>query len=146
MLKTPDWKFAAIVVEKNKVPLNDREHLGSLYAQFASMPLRLLLRSPIREQARKVLIYTDRFPSQCKRNLTEKAIKKSCRSELPHDLPFAIFHHASASNAWLQAVDYCAHAVARKWEHQDLRFYERLRSRLAKNEMNVLSGGIETYY
>lgn len=146
MLKAPDWKFAAIVVEKNKVAPTYREHLGSLYARFASMPLRLLFRGPVKEQAKKVLVYTDRFPSQCKRDLTEKAIKKSCSSELPHDLPFAVFHHASSSNAWLQAVDYCAHAIARKWEHQDRRFYDRLRSRLAKDEMNVLSGGTQTYY
>jgi hypothetical protein len=146
MVMRPGWKFAAIVVQKNKVPPKEREHIGSFYARFATMPLRLLLRGPISDRATRVLIYTDRFPSQCKRDLTEKAIKKACRAELPERLPFSVFHHASSSNTWLQAADYCAHAVARKWERTDGRLYELLKSRLAREELNVLGRATSTYY
>jgi len=147
MLSYPGWKFAAVVVQKNKVSPRERELMGSFYANFASMPLRFLFRGPIMDRATRVLIYTDRFPSQCKQQLTEKAIKTSCRSEFPNGPPFLVFHHDSSSNAWLQAVDYCAHAVGRKWENAAVTpYYEMLKSRLASEEMNVLREVRTTYY
>ncbi len=146
LVHSPRWKFAAVVVQKNKVPPAEREHIGSFYARFATMPLRLLFRGPLKNQASRILIYTDRFPSQCIHSRTEKAIKKSCRLELSNELPFGIFHHASSSNAWLQAVDYCAYALLRKWEHGDLRLYDCLKSRLAMEETDVLTHTKRTYY
>jgi hypothetical protein len=146
LVHSPRWKFAAVVVQKNKVPPAEREHIGSFYARFATMPLRLLFRGPLKNQASRILIYTDRFPSQCIHSRTEKAIKKSCRLELSNELPFGIFHHASSSNAWLQAVDYCAYALMRKWEHGDLRLYDCLKSRLAMEETDVLTHTKRTYY
>jgi hypothetical protein len=49
MLSSSDWKFAAVVVQKNKVPPTDREYLGSFYSRFATMPLSLVLRGPIKD-------------------------------------------------------------------------------------------------
>lgn len=145
MVTSPGWKFAATVIQKSKVSPSEREHMGSFYARFASIPLRLLLRGPIGHRATRVLIYTDRFPNQCKREWTEKAIRESCRAELPTGLPFSVFHHASSSNACLQAADYCAYAVARKWERNDPRLYDLLRSRLTKTEWNVLGEETEAH-
>jgi hypothetical protein len=146
LIESPFWRFAGVVVQKNKVPPKEREHIGSFYARFASMPLRLLFRGSVKEQATRILIYADRIPNQCKTDLIQKAIRKACRLELSDKLPFAVFHHSSSSNAWLQAVDYCAHALWRKWERGDGRLYDRLRSRLAIEELNVFAGVNSTYY
>lgn len=146
MLSSSDWKFAAVVVQKNRVPPKDREHLGSFYSRFATMPLSLVLRGPIREHAHNVLVYTDRFPEQCNRELTEKAIKIACRAELPSGFPFHVYHHASASNLWLQIADYCAYAIARKWEKGDLSLYTLLQRHLAKGEADVLRAEPTEYY
>ena len=124
----------------------DREHFGSFYSRFATMPLSLVLRGPIREHAHSVLVYTDRFPGQCNRELTEKAIKIACRAELPSGFPFHIYHHASASNLWLQIADYCAYAIARKWEKGDLSLYTLLQRHLAKGEADVLRAEPTEYY
>ncbi|MEK6407667.1 MAG: DUF3800 domain-containing protein [Acidobacteriota bacterium] len=146
MLAHRDWKFAAVVIQKNKVPTKEYEHLGSFYSRFATMPLRFLLRGPIRERAHTIVLYTDRLPSECHRELTTKAIKEACRSELPGGLPFHVYHHASASNSWLQVADYCAWAVARKWEQNDSTTYLRLRDRLAREEEDVLRAETIEYY
>jgi hypothetical protein len=146
ILSYPDWKFAAVVVQKNKVPPKDREHLGSFYSRFATMPLSLVLRGPIREHAHNLLVYTDRFPGQCNRELTEKAIKIACRAELPDGFPFHVYHHASASNLWLQVADYCAYAIARKWEQGDSSLYTSLQHHLAKEEADVLCAESNEYY
>lgn len=87
MLEDEEWRFAAAIVQKNRVPPKERQNLGSFYSRFATVPLKFLLRGPIRERAHRLLIYTNRLPSECNRNLTEKAIKKACRTELPSDSP-----------------------------------------------------------
>lgn len=146
MLKFSNWKFSAAVVQKNKVHPKECESLGSFYSRFATVPLRLLFRGPVMNQADNLLIYTDRFPQQCHRQRTEKAIKKACRKELAKELPFHIYHHASSSNSWLQVADYCAYAVARKWEHDDLTYYNQFRNRLSKVEHDVLHSDSTLYY
>lgn len=146
VLKDSTWRFAAVVVQKNKVPPKDRNHLGSFYTRFATMPLRFLLRGPVRQPAHKILIYTDRTPSQIERRLTEKAIKYACAREIPTDLPFYVYNHASSSNSWLQVADYCAWAIARKWEVGDESTYLRLRPRLAREEENVLGAETKVFY
>lgn len=146
LLSHRGWRFAAAVVEKKKVPPKDREQLGSFYARFATVPLQFLLRGPVRSRAHKVLVYTDRFPQECERELTEKAVKIACRQELPAGLPFHVYHHASSSNSWLQVADYCAWAVARKWEQSDPVAYQRLVPRLARGEQDVLHAETAVYY
>ena len=68
-----------------------------------------------------------------------------CRAELGR-LPFQIYHHHRASNAWIQIVDYCCWAVYRKWQHQDDRTYQRLRCRLEAPELDVFRLGDQTLY
>ena len=166
LLSRAKWEFAAVVVEKSKVPSRSRDPLWQFYSHFATVPLRFILRSPVFDKAHKVLIFTDRFPQQVVREAASKAIYKECRSELAkpmrrwpsHEdggaevmqeilpdeghsavaeskgIPFSLYHHASASNAWLQVADYCAYVTWLKWERRDLTLYERLRPRLAATE------------
>ena len=131
---------------RKKSSLKEFDYLGSFYSRFATVPLRLLFRSPVIDQANKLLIYTDRFPQQCHRQRTEKAIKRACRGELAKELPFHVYHHASSSNSWLQVADYCAYAVARKWEHNDLTYYNQFRNHLAKVEYDVLHADSTLFY
>jgi hypothetical protein len=146
MLKLSSWKFSAAVIQKNKVTPKEYEYPGSFYSRFATVPLRFLFRSPIIEHAHNLLIYTDRFPQQCHRQFTEKAIKKACHRELGESVPFHIYHHASSSNSWLQVADYLAYAVGRKWEHNNLDIYDLFRNRLAKVEHDVLHSERQFYY
>ena len=94
----------------------------------------------------RVLIYTDSLPVQNQKESVEKAVKQVCRAELGRGFPFCLHHHPSSSNAWLQVADYCAWALARKWEQGDTRTYDVLRQNLACDEMDVLAKGNEFYY
>jgi Protein of unknown function (DUF3800) len=76
------WHFTGIVVDKRKVPPGDRDKMWRFYSRFASVPLRLLLRSPWSRKAHKILIYTDSLPHEVHRESTAKAIKRACRREL----------------------------------------------------------------
>lgn len=90
------WRFATVVVEKRKVPPPGREPMWRFYSHFASIPLRFILRGPVRAKAHKVLIFTDSFPDEVKRRreMAEKAIKTACREELSKPMPRVLSRNA----------------------------------------------------
>jgi hypothetical protein len=139
-----NWWWVATVIEKAKVNPEIRDP-HEFYPKFAQMPLRFILKGRLRD-ATRVMIFTDRLPLTSQRQQAEKAIKLACRSALPSGISFCSYHHTSASNKWLQVADYCAWAIARKWESNDSRTYDILRSRLALPELDVLQSGATLYY
>lgn len=139
------WQYAAIVVEKAKVypPLREPHRF---YPRFASMVLRFIFRGHVEAGTGTVLIFTDALPIRKEREAAEKAIKLACRAALDRRIRFESYHHHRASNAWIQAADYCSWAVFRKWEQGDARTYDQLRARLAARELDVLRHGTTTHY
>jgi hypothetical protein len=137
-----NWTWAAAIIEMAKVfPAIRPPH--TFYPTFLAAPLRFVLRGRVSE-ATNVLIYTDQL--QINKDYVKKAIKLTCSTELEErELPYHLYHHPSASNAWLQVADYCAHAVYKKWEFGDTRLYDVLRSRLACEEMDILRNGACQY-
>ena len=51
----------------------------------------------------------------------------------------------AASNPILQVADYCAWAIRRKWERDDVRSYTLIENRI-ESEFDVFRGGATTYY
>jgi hypothetical protein len=140
-----NWWFAAIVVEKAKVnPIIRDPH--RFYPKFASMVLRFVFKGGRRPGTKTVLIFTDALPMKWRRESVEKAIKKACRADLPSTVRFESYHHSRASNAWIQVADYCSWTVYRKWQHDDPHFYDRLKYRLPRTELDVLARGDTFYY
>lgn len=139
------WRFAALVVEKAKVYPTLREP-HRFYPRFASMVLRFVFRGRVEPGTETVLIFTDALPVKRDRDAAEKAIKQACREALDRGVRFEAYHHRRASNAWIQAVDYCSWAVFRKWEQRDARTYDQLGARLATPELDVLRYGTWRYY
>jgi len=139
-----NWWWVAVVVEKSKVnpTIRDAHHF---YPKFAEMPLRFLLKGRLRD-ATRVMIYTVRLPVQNHIESVKKAIKSSCRNILPEKIQLCSYHHPSTSNKWLQVADYCAWAIARKWENNDSRTYDVLKHRLVTPELDVLRTGLTHYY
>jgi hypothetical protein len=109
------------------------------------MVLRFVLRR-LEPGTDRVLVFTDTIPVNEKRDSIEKAIKAACRAELAEAIRFESYHHPRASNAWIQAADYCSWAVFRKWEHRDLRTYGQIQHRLRVRELDVLQCGVTYYY
>ena len=141
----PTWNFASVVVQKNKVYQCLRDP-GRFYPQFASYPLKFVLRGRVRPGTTGVLIYTDTIPVEKNRRAVEKAVKTECAADLPRNLPCHMYHHTSASNLWLQATDYACWAVQRKWEQGDLGPYTEVQPRIAYTELDVLARGTQTFY
>jgi hypothetical protein len=139
------WLFAAVVIEKAKVFPELREP-HRFYPQFATSVLKFIFHRHVAADTTHVLVFTDRLPVKQYREAAEKAIKVACRRELAKEIRFDSYHHTCASNAWIQAADYCSWAVFRKWEHHDTRTYDQLRHRLAEPELDALRQGQKLHY
>jgi hypothetical protein len=141
----PGWKFAAVVIEKAKV-YPDLYEPHKFYPQFASSVLKYIFHRHVQDDTTNVLVFTDTLPVKAKREAAEKAIKTTCRHELPEALHFASYHHPAASNAWIQAADYCSWSIFKKWEQGDTRTYDLLCHRLAEPEIDALKEGKILHY
>ncbi len=139
------WSFAAVVIEKAKVYPELREP-HRFYPMFAASVLKYVFHRYVVPDTSQVLVFTDRLPVKKHREAAEKAIKIACRRELAKEIRFDSYHHACASNAWIQVADYCSWAVFRKWEHGDTRTYDQLRHRLAEPELDALRMGVTLHY
>jgi hypothetical protein len=73
----------------------------------------------------RIVVITDTLPLQRERKALAKTFRMAIRSSLGERW-FVILHHASASHAGLQAVDYCVWALQRKLKG-DGRSYECIR-------------------
>lgn len=79
----------------------------------------------VRHLDETVVVITDTLPLQRERKALEKAFRMAIRNSMGNR-GFQVLHHASASHAGLQAVDYCTWAMQRKLRG-DSRSYERIR-------------------
>jgi hypothetical protein len=141
----PEWNFASIVVEKNKV--NPSLYAAeNFYPKFLTMVLNFVLRGRVRPTTPLILIYTDTLPfSKPQAKAVEVVIKASCKAE--SKIPFHVLHHRIEGNYWIQVADYCSWSICRKWEFNDPTFYGQLRCKLAAPEIAPMSLGTgKTYY
>ena len=139
------WWFAAVVIEKRKVYPELREP-HKFYPEFAGSVLKYVFHRYIAQGTDGVLVFTDTLPVKQFRDAAEKAIKLTCRRELPDHIRLGSYHHPAARNCWIQVADYCSWAVFKKWEFGDVRTYEQLRGRLMEPELDALRAGTVHFY
>ncbi|MHB1329244.1 MAG: DUF3800 domain-containing protein [Gemmatimonadales bacterium] len=147
MMRHGGWLWGAVVVEKRKVHPSLYEP-AKFYPTFAGYLLKFILRSGIRDNITRALVYTDSLPldTNAKKEGVLKAIHQTCAAELAGACRHHAYSHCHESNAWIQATDYCCWSIQRKWALNDLRTYSQLRPRLAAQELNVTDRGDGTLY
>ncbi|MEE9132954.1 MAG: DUF3800 domain-containing protein [Gemmatimonadota bacterium] len=136
------FKFDAVVVEKRKVnPVLYNE--VRFYPQFANYLLKYVF-ARYSDMKERIVVITDSIPVKKKKQAVEKAFKTFIRGNLGRR-PFTLLHHPAASHACLQAADYCAWAVYRKWKDGELRPYEEIKQ-LVRSDFDILRHGEEYFY
>lgn len=138
-------QHGAIIVEKAKVDPSLYEP-QRFYPEFAGMLLRQVLSKQVRPTTETVMVFTDVLPVERHREAVAKAIKSACRAQLGDHMPFHAYHHPRGTNCWIQAVDYCSWAMYIKWQRNEMRPYDRLLSRLAAPESEVLRDATTRFY
>lgn len=137
-------RLDSLVVEKRKAGPSLRSEVR-FYPEMLGYLLSYVLRGVNLKDVKETVIMTDRIPIERKREAVEKAVKQTLSATLPSNIHYRILHHGSRSNVDLQIVDYCNWAVYRKWDRQDLRSYDKIRSALA-SEFDIFQNGSEYYY
>jgi hypothetical protein len=129
----------AIIVEKQKVVAHLRAE-EQFYPKVLGTLLREILRQyPLAEFA-EVIVFTDSLPVSRKRAAVEKGVKMILAAMLPTSVRYRVQHHASKSNLDLQIADYCTWAIYRKWNIQDARSFQRIKTAV-RREWDVLQAG-----
>jgi len=138
-----DFVIDAEIVEKWKTypPLQSYR----LYSRIYEILLSYVLRRQDFSQIDSVHIICDTIPLRRKREAMEGALKMSVAHILKRAgrTGYVVFH-ASASEAFLQAADYCSWAIFRRWEKNDPRSYDLIRNKI-KSEFDVFRFGTCQY-
>jgi len=127
-----DYNFTidSEVVEKAKVNPSIREP-EIFYSKIYRVLLSYIFRRYDFSSLESINIYTDIIPVKRKREAVEKGIKSSIKELLKeHKIVFHLRHHDSKSNVYLQAVDYCAWAIYKKWTSNEERPHRELIEKL----------------
>ncbi|MGB8801613.1 MAG: DUF3800 domain-containing protein [Candidatus Acidiferrales bacterium] len=136
-----DFVIHSIVARKNRI--NPVLYKHGVYSIAYKTLLRYLVKF---RKLDRICIVVDTVPDQSQQ-IALKATLKARASEVldPLGIPYTIDHHNSASHALLQAADYCAWAIYRKWHGNDERSYVHIRPRI-ENEYDIFGRGNTDYY
>lgn len=135
------YTIHSIVVRKNRV--NPVLHKYGVY----SIAYRTLLRYLVgNHKITQVCIIVDNVPDQSQQKTLKSTLRARAGEVLnARGIPFSVHHHNSGSHALLQTADYCAWAIYRKWQNNDLRSYAHIRRRIC-NEYDLFERGNTDYY
>jgi len=137
-------RIDSVIVEKRKTHPSLRD-VADFYPKMLGYLLIYVLTHQPLSQYTEVLVFTDRIPVSQKRNAVEKAVKTTLSNMLPKTARYRLLHHDSKSNFQLQIADYCNWAIYRKWDRNDLRSYDLIKSAV-KSEFDIFRTGKTFFY
>jgi len=136
------FEFDVVVIEKRKTHPSLHDEVR-FYPKFANYLLRYVFQR-YAEVGEPIVVVTDTLPVKRTKRAVAKAFKEYIARNL-RDRPYALVHHASASHACLQVADYCTWAVHKKWQSNDRRSYDLIKSFL-RSEFDIFASGGEYFY
>ena len=137
-------RIDSLIVEKRKTGPG-LQVLHRFYPRMLGYLLKYVIDGCSLAGVKEVIVFTDRIPIARKRNAIEKAIKITLAHMLPANVKYRLLHHDSKSNFDLQIADYCNWAIYRKWDRQDERSYQLIRSAI-RSEFDIFRAGQRFYY
>lgn len=134
------YEIHSIVVRKNKI--NPVLYKYGVYSIAYKTMLRYLVRF---RNLDRVCIIVDTVPDHSQQVIIKSTLQARASEVMQSaQIPFTIQHHSSGSHALLQAVDYSAWAIYKKY-NGDQRSYGHIRSRI-RNEYDIFASGGTEYY
>ncbi len=133
-----------LIVEKRKtIPaLQEGERF---YPRMPGYLLKYVLSKAPSANAEEVIVITDTIPLNKRRRNIEKRVQFTLAEMLLPDKKYRILHHDSRSHHGLQMADYCCWAVYRKWEMEELTYFDRIQPAI-RSEFDIFRTGTGYYY
>ena len=122
------------ILEKNKVFPEKRADKDNFYINNLEYATKNILSHIDNDFA----IFIDRLPIKHNKTKLIKGLKKGIGAYLKEKnklYKYGIFHHSSASNAYLQVVDYINWAIFRKYERNDFEYYNMIKKYIKIEEV-----------
>lgn len=139
-----EYQLDAEVVEKRKA-IPYLQSYG-LYSRIYRDLLRYVLRRQNWLELDSLQVICDTVPLKEKRKAIEGELKFKVKQLMSkRRKPYYVVFHSSAAHPFLQAADYCGWAIFRKWERDDLRSYNLIKSSM-RSEWDVFRSGTTYYY
>jgi hypothetical protein len=139
-------KVYSYILEKPKVNPQKRKEKEHFYIDNLNYSIqRLLAKLQI---DKNFIIITDRLPVQKNKKKQVGALKKGIKEYIRSRnlaLRYDIFHHASASSANLQIVDYISWAIFRKYERGEDRYYNQVKAYVLDEDIMTKNREVNHY-
>jgi len=139
-------KVYSYILEKPKVNPQKRKEKERFYIDNLNYSIQRLLQKL--QIDKNFIIITDRLPVQKNKKKQVGALKKGIKEYIKsHDLHirYDIFHHASASSANLQIVDYISWAIFRKYERGEDSYYDKIKMYILDEDIMTKDREINHY-
>jgi hypothetical protein len=139
-------KVYSYILEKPKVEPTKRKEKDRFYIDNLNYSIQRLLDKL--EIDTNFIIITDRLPVQKNKGKMVGALKKGIKEYIKANtlkIRYDIFHHASASSANLQIVDYISWAIFRKYERSEDNYYKRIENYILDEELMTKDREVSHY-
>lgn len=138
-------RIDSIIIEKRKTGYglqNEKE----FYVRMIGYLLGYIFNNSLINDYEHIIVITDNIPINRKRNAVEKAIKSILKEKLnSRNKKFGICHNNSCSHFMLQVVDYCNWAIFKKYESNNVEYYNKI-APFIKSEFDIFANGTNFYY
>ena len=134
------------ILEKPKVDPKKRKEKERFYIDNLNYSIQRLLQKL--QIYKNFIVITDRLPVQKNKKKQVGALKKGIKEYIKSNnlhIRYDIFHHASASSANLQIVDYISWAIFRKYEHKEDSYYDKIKMYILDEDIMTKNREVNHY-
>ncbi|MFA5633956.1 MAG: DUF3800 domain-containing protein [Candidatus Dojkabacteria bacterium] len=131
----------AVVIEKRKANPSIRD-TNKFYSKMSASLLKYIQQ---KYRYSNLCIMFSGTPTEKKKNLFKSAIKTEIKA-LSITKSYKIYFPNPKSDRFLNISDYACWAIARKWEKNDIRSYDLIKSQINVPELDIFRRGDGTLY
>jgi len=139
----------SVIVQKNKtnpklyINEKSKEKGLNIYQLSLKCLLKYIFNRYKISEINKIIIILSSIFEKSKRELILKTIKKFLKENFK--IPFEIYFFDSKSDLNCQIIDYINWSIYRKWESNDLKYYDYIKE-MIKSEFEIFKKGENLYY
>jgi hypothetical protein len=143
MLAQQSIRVDSTIIEKSKTAPEFRPDQARFYKNAWYLHLQYVATKVVNQED-ELLVVGASIGTRRERSIFQKAVDDVVSQLEPCELVRTAFW-AAASEPCLQVADYCSWAIQRKWERNDLRSYELIRSKI-DSEFEATRGVEDSFY
>ena len=139
-----DLRIDATIMEKRKAQPQTRLSQSCFYRYGWFYHLNYLASRILKNPTKELFVTAASIGTKRGQAVFTQTVNNVLQQTASHT-DWATYFCQSAADPCLQIADYCAWAIQRKWERQDLRSYDLIRAKI-RSEYDLWAKGTDYYY